>query len=125
MTDESNIPTARTFVNSWLTENCARMGLREIKRNVAEVPAKTLGVVYETHDFLIDICVWDHAVCLDILVLKLPSGEQVLSEAGPCGDTDGLELRLNSLAAWLAAQSTGEQLRLQTEAGQPAKSRNG
>ena len=105
MIDISNPTSARSYVSTWLADNHERLGLRQIKSEIAEAPAKTLSVYYETTDFLIDICVWDHAHCLDILVFDQLSNALIFSEAGSCGSTSGLTTRLNSFSNWASSHA--------------------
>jgi hypothetical protein len=107
MIDVPNPTSARSYVSSWLGDNHERLGLRQIKSEITEVPAKTLIVWYETTDYLIDICVWDHAYCLDILVYDQSSAALVFSEAGPCESTSGLMTRLNSFSNWASSHAAG------------------
>jgi hypothetical protein len=101
MTVASESLSARDYVSAWLVENHARLGL-ELKRLArAESPAQILSAWLETPEFLIDVAAWDHAYCLDILILEKTSGNTVFSEAGSCETTNGLEVRMQSFASWL------------------------
>ena len=107
MTTTASPTTARSFVSAWLKENSEELRLRQLKFEFAESPAKTLSAWYEANGFLVDIAVWDHAFCLDILVMEQPSNELVFSEAGSCENAAGLLARLNSFANWLGARLAG------------------
>ena len=107
MIESSNPTSARSYVSAWLADNHGRLGLKQLKLETAELPAKTLSAWYETPGYLIDICVWDHAHCLDILVTEQSSDALVFSEAGPCGDTTGLLARLNSFSSWATSHAAG------------------
>ena len=99
--------TARGFVSAWLATNHEHLGLKQLKLEVAESPAKALSAWYETSEYLVDIAVWDHAFCLDILVLEQSSKDLVFSEAGSCEDIVGLSTRLSSFSSWLTAHAAG------------------
>jgi hypothetical protein len=55
---------------------------------------------------LIDISVWDHAFCLDVLVMDSNTNEMVFSEAGACDTADGVRGRLKRFWSWYASQPT-------------------
>jgi hypothetical protein len=99
--------TAIGFVSAWLAANYEQLSLKQLKFEVTDAHAKTLSAWYETPEYLVDIAVWDHAFCLDILVLDQSSQQLVFSEAGSCGDIVGLSTRLNSFTSWLTAHTAG------------------
>jgi hypothetical protein len=101
MTAESESLSARGYVSAWLVANHARLGLELKRLACAESPAQILSAWLETPELLVDVTAWDHACCLDILVLEKASGNTVFSEAGSCETTSGLKVRLLSLASWL------------------------
>ena len=101
MTTETEPMNARRYVSAWLTVNHTQLGLELKKLALAESPAQTLSAWLETPKLLVDVTAWDHAYCLDILILEKASGNTVFSEAGSCETTSGLEVRLRSLASWL------------------------
>jgi hypothetical protein len=105
MIESSSQDCARDYVSGWLALNHERLGLKQIKLERNELPAKTLSVWYEAPDYLIVICVWDHAHCLDILVIEASSGSFVFSAAGSCGSTAGLLERLTSFSNWASVHT--------------------
>lgn len=105
MSDLSSQACARDYVSGWLALNRERLGLMQIKLERNELPAKTLSAWYEAPGYLVDICVWDHANCLDILVIEQSSGSTLFSEAGSCGTTTGLLERFASFSSWASAHA--------------------
>lgn len=99
--------SARGFVSAWLAANYKQLGLKQLKLEAADSPAKTLSAWYETSELLVDIAIWDHAFCLDILVFEQSSDDLVFSEAGSCEDTAGILARLNTFSSWLTAHTAG------------------
>jgi hypothetical protein len=106
MVDLTNSSTARGLVATWLTDNHQRFGLRQIRMAVAEDPAQILTARYETPQHLLDICVWEHGFCLDILVFEQSSGETVFSAAGPCDCLTVMSDRLELLSNWVVGLHT-------------------
>lgn len=98
---------ARNLVSDWLAENHEHLGLRQLKLELAESPAKALSAWYETPEYLVDIAVWDHAFCLDVLVMNQSSNTLVFSETGSCENATGLLDRLRSFSAWLTDNRSG------------------
>jgi hypothetical protein len=107
MIELSSQDCASDYVSDWLTLNHERLGLKQIKLERNELPAKTLSVWYEAPSYLIVISVWDHAHCLDILVIEESSDSFVFSEAGSCGSTTGLLERLTSFSNWTSVHTAG------------------
>lgn len=58
--------------------------------------------------YLIDISAWDHAFCLDILVLLNDESteEPVWSAVGACDTVEGFEARFAQLVRWLEEQKS-------------------
>lgn len=96
---------ARDYVCSWLEQNHEELGLKQIKMDRIEHPARSLNAWYETPHYLIDICVWDRAYCLDILVVEKSSDSMVFGAAGSCESTAGLLERLTSFASWASSKA--------------------
>jgi hypothetical protein len=107
MSDESIPVSARDHVETWLAENQDRLGLSRLKLDRTELPAKILSAWFETLRYRIDITAWDHACCLDILVLEQTTDNLVFSEAGSCEDVAGLSNRLCLFSAWLSSHESG------------------
>lgn len=102
--NDSISPSPRDHVATWLVTNQHRIGSAPVKLERHETPAKTLGVWFSTPKHLIDISVWDHAFCLDIVALSQSSGETDYCVAGSCEDHGGLTKRLNDFLVWLESQ---------------------
>ena len=107
MVAQSNTTTATSIVSEWLRDNHQRLRLRQFKLETAETHGKTLSAQYETSEHLIQICAWDHAHCLDILVFDQSSGALAYSDAGPCESTARVLARLNSFSNWANAHAAG------------------
>jgi len=93
--------STRDHVTAWLATSQHRIGSAPTKFERHETPAKTLGVRFSTPKYLIDICAWDHAFCLDIVVLSQNTGETEYCVAGSCEDISGLTRRLDDFLLWL------------------------
>jgi hypothetical protein len=94
--------TARTQVGAWLAENSGRLGWDHTATKIDETPTAILVASYRTTRSLIDITVWDHAFCLDILVLSATTGEQLYSVGGSCENPHGVLARLREFETWFA-----------------------
>ena len=96
--------TARELVTSWFLLNHESLDLSQLKSESHETPAKTLSMQLETSNYLIDITVWDHFFCLDILVYGPDSDDPIFYAAGACETAQGINDRLLSLALWLRSK---------------------
>jgi hypothetical protein len=54
--------------------------------------------------YLVDVAVWNHAFCLDVLVMDSSTNEMVFSEAGECATSRGVYERLERFWAWYELQ---------------------
>jgi hypothetical protein len=58
-------------------------------------------VVLETERYLIDICAWDHASCLDIQILEIDSEESTFQHIGDCETRQVFHECLQKFMGWL------------------------
>jgi hypothetical protein len=94
---------ARDSVSSWLVSNMADLGLSQLKlERIDNSHTNALSAWYESPALLVDVMVWEHSYCLDILVLSKITGEQLFSAAGSCQSVAGLAERLGTFASWLS-----------------------
>jgi len=93
----------RDHVAAWISIHQDAIGSAPIKFERREKPARTLVVWFETPKYLIDISAWDHACCLDILVLNKETGGTDYIVCGECDGTAGLTQRLGAFLYWLNA----------------------
>jgi hypothetical protein len=98
--------TARTEVAAWLSANSARLGWNHVETKLIDVPAATLAALYRTTRHFISITVWDHAFCMEILVLNASTGEQLHCDDGCHENSQYLLNRLAEFEAWLARAET-------------------
>lgn len=87
-------------LRSWLQEN------EDVFRSVgAEIEFRDSGrgsacVRLETHQYLMELCAWDHAFCLDIRVVDVNSGETRYPRAGSCESIDAFRRHLDEFLVW-------------------------
>ena len=53
---------------------------------------------------LVDVTVWNHAFCLDVLVFDSKTNEMVFSEGGSCETSRGVLERLERFWSWYVSQ---------------------
>lgn len=91
------------FVNSWLNAYRGDLGLREIRRELRDIPARKLLAWYETADYVIDIAAWDQGRCLGIMVLDKQSDHMIYAVGGGCENDDEVYARLDAFVRWLSS----------------------
>jgi hypothetical protein len=91
------------YVKSWLNAYRRDLGLREIKLEFQEVPAKKLVAWYETSRYVIDIAAWEQAYCLGIMVLDKQADSMIYALGGTCENDEEVYARLDAFARWLSA----------------------
>jgi hypothetical protein len=89
----------RDVVEAWLKVNGARIG-NPVKFHRYDSPSQTLVVWFQTPEFLIEICVWDHACCLNIEAMNVKTEKADFYVEGPCKHISDLTERLNAFLSW-------------------------
>lgn len=64
-------------------------------------------VVIETEQYLIDICAWDHASCLDIQILEIETEASTFPHVGDCGTKSEFSNYLNLFTEWFDRRCLG------------------
>ena len=101
--DRLSLRGLTVYVKSWLRAYGQDLGLREIKLEFQEVPAKKLVAWYETSRYVIDIAAWEQAYCLGIMVLDKQADSMIYASGGACGNDEEVYGRLDAFARWLSA----------------------
>jgi len=91
----------RDHVENWLRQHQTRIGVPASKWQRSELHAEMFNAWYETEKYLIDICCWNHACCLDIIALNKQSKTEDFIVAGDCDGLEGLSERLAYFENWL------------------------
>jgi hypothetical protein len=96
--------TAIETCASWLDSHSGEMNTRGIE---VERKGEAAGkAVFWLHgpQHLVDISVWNHAFCLDVLALESKTNETAFSEAGSCETSRGVRERLERFWSWYVSQ---------------------
>ena len=94
---------ATDFVAAWLTANRGELGGTDHTSKWSEEYSRSFCAEFETPKYLIQLCAWDHACCLDIQALNKATGSDDYIVAGDCDGVTGLSARLNTFLQWLNA----------------------
>jgi len=78
--------------------------------NVSELEFKDTGrgsgyVRLETDFYLMELCAWDHAICLDIQIVEVKSEESSFPHTGNCESISEFETHLNEFLAWFKREA--------------------
>ena len=96
--------TAIEVCSNWLDAHAKEMHARGIDlERKGEAEGKAAFWLYGSHH-LVDICVWNHAFCLDVLAFESKTNEMVFSEAGSCETPQGVCDRLERFWSWYVSQ---------------------
>lgn len=81
----------------------------EIEFKTAGLKNGTCGYFIISKEYLIDICAWDNANCLDIMVFLNDKATEgfLWAVAGPCDCIEDFESRYRQLISWLEAREGG------------------
>jgi hypothetical protein len=93
----------RDSVEEWVRLNQHRIGtLTKLKR--VEEPSFCINAWFETSNYIIDICAWDNAFCLDIEALNIATEKTDFCVAGPCENGKALIHRLEMFLQWIESK---------------------
>jgi len=95
---------AISTVDSWLATHANAIAERGVEVHQESRTESLAGIWLYCSKHLVDISVWNHAYCLDILVLDADDGTQVFSRAGSCQTAEGVTQRLEELWSWVIAE---------------------
>jgi len=92
---------ATDYLAEWLVTHRSEIGGQQLKFATQEEYSKTLRVEFETSKYLIHLCAWDHACCLDILAFNKTDEGDDYTVVGECDGAIGLYARLDTFLHWL------------------------
>jgi hypothetical protein len=92
---------ATDYVAKWIASHRDEIGGTDIRFIRQEKYGRTLCAEFETPKYLLQLCAWDHAHCLDILALEKENGGNAYIVAGECDGVTGLSERLETFLHWL------------------------
>jgi hypothetical protein len=96
--------TAIEICRSWFAARRGELIARSIELEASDsVDGKAIFLLYAPRH-LIEVSVWDHACCLDVLAFYSSTEEMVFSEGGSCQTPAGVNDRLERFWAWYVAQ---------------------
>jgi hypothetical protein len=99
----SNIenPYAVAHLNAWFEENRQFYAQYTTGAHFKDSGRGSASVRLETPRYFIEVCVWDHASCLDVQILNVETGESVFPYVGHCESKSEFENRLNNVVSRL------------------------
>ena len=92
---------ATDYVAAWIISHRNDIGGTQLRLIQQDEYGRTFCAEFETPRYFIQFCAWDHAVCLDILVLNKETGGDDYIVAGECNGISGLAERLDAFLHWL------------------------
>ncbi len=93
----------RDKVEGWLKLYQSRIGTLT-KLNRVEEPSYSITAWFETPEYLIDICAWDHACCLNIEAFNKSTEKADFYVEGPCASDAELIPRLEGFLHWIESK---------------------
>lgn len=92
---------ATDFLAEWVAAHREELGGTDHTSKWSEEYSRTFCADFETPNYLIRFCAWDHACCLDIQALNKATGADDYIVAGDCAGVPGLTQRLDDFLYWL------------------------
>jgi hypothetical protein len=89
------------YVAAWVTTHREAIGGEQRKFAWREEYSREFCAEFETEKYLIQLCAWDHACCLDIQVLNKATNKDEYSVAGDSNGVAGLLERLETFLHWI------------------------
>lgn len=98
---DSNDVYAVAYLKTWFQEH---QGLFSNRRMNPEFKDSGHGSAYVRLDstrYMAEICVWDHASCLDVQILEKSTEESTFPHVGECKTKVDFEYELSKFLDWL------------------------
>lgn len=83
----------------YLLSSCSELEFKDSGRGSA-------CVNLETETYIISVCAWDHACCLDIQVMEVKSEEISFPHMGDCPSIEEFKGHLKDFGNWLKEESS-------------------
>jgi hypothetical protein len=94
---------ATDFVADWLAAHRDELGGTDHTAKWNEEYTRTFCAEFDTPTYLVQLCAWDHACCLDIVALNRATTHEDYNVSGDCDGVAGLSARLDTFLHWLDA----------------------
>jgi len=91
---------AVSFLNSWFQKNHKLFDRHSVVSEYMDTGNGSALVRLTSARYLAEICVWDHASCIDIQILDVSSEKSTFPHVGECKDRLELEAELNKFIEW-------------------------
>lgn len=89
---------------SWFQENnelfvasCTKLEFKDTGRGSGRV-------LLESEFYIMDLCAWNHAICLDIQILEVESEESSFPHTGDCETIIEFKNHLNEFLVWFKSK---------------------
>lgn len=98
-----DLTKATDFVAEWVAAHRDELGGTNHTSKWHEEYSRTFCAEFETPKYLVQLCAWDHACCLDIQALnKITASDDYIVD-GDCDGVVALTQRLDTFLRWLNA----------------------
>lgn len=87
-------------LHSWLQENEQLFRSAGTEPEFKDSGRGSACVRMATDTYLMEVCAWDHAFCLDIRVVDVKSGETRYPRAGSCDSSEAFRRHLDEFVVW-------------------------
>lgn len=82
-------------------ENCTEIEFKDTGRGSGRV-------LLENKLYIMDICAWEHATCLDIHILEIESGQSSFPHTGDCKSITEFKALLAQFIEWFKINVVGK-----------------
>lgn len=91
---------------SWFRSHELDLNNNDIKVEYRGEANGTASIWLHSPRHTIDVCVWNHAFCLDILIFENSKFDLIFSEAGSCENAPGIIQRIERVMKWYESHCT-------------------
>ena len=96
---------ALSYLQEWASSNRNFFASRGIEAIYKPQNTGSGNLRFQFTDYLVDICAWNNAICLDIQIIHIPSEKVSFPTTGPCETEENFKERLDELYAFIENNS--------------------
>jgi hypothetical protein len=100
MTDANNV-YAVALLKDWFQEHHGLFNSKKIKSELKDTGHGSALVRFESTKYMAEVCVWDHASCMDAQILEISTEKSTFPHVGECTTRTEFESELSKFLDWV------------------------
>lgn len=98
---DANDVYAVALLKSWFQEHHGFFNNNKIKSELKDTGHGSALVRLESAQYMAEVCVWDHASCMDVQILEIATEKSTFPHVGECKTRLEFESELSKFLDWV------------------------